>query len=393
MKKTAKNKTKKSFGKHASVKPVKPAKKIVPKKIVKIVKTVKIIKKTVQKKSVPPKPRVIRVVQEQMTASSLGITKQNSKSVSKQSINKINKNKIIISKKPLLEKSIPQSTQKSIPVIRNISKTKILSKPSLPIKPVVLDTQQQYPIMNNSHELMVGTLHEPAQKTDTIVIILHGLTSSRKYPLISSLSTALARSGYAAYRFDFSGNGDSEGRFEDSTPNKLIQEAGIVLKHFKERYTKVYLLGHSLGGTIAIAVATVGGVNGIITIAPPMHPERIDNILSAEQKEQMQSCGFAILKVRKSVGDVPYALQARFLEEAAALDLPNLATYIKCPALLIHGSLDTFVPIEDTNELFSSISSKDKDVLLIGGGDHMFLKPEHQDVVISGVISWMDKRK
>jgi hypothetical protein len=31
--------------------------------------------------------------------------------------------------------------------------------------------------------------------------------------------------------------------------------------------------------------------------------------------------------------------------------------------------------------------------LLIGGGDHLFMNPEHQDAVVSGVVNWVKRHK
>lgn len=344
--------------------------------------------------------------------------------VSKKPISKISKNnkfvktavKKVVVKKPL-PKIVVGISKKGLvksPVKSSVTNNKSISKSSIKknvvfqkppkvivkpkeIKPFIVDTEEQYPIMNQERQLIVGTLHEPGKKADhksgTIVIVSHGFLSSRKFPLLQTLCVALARSGFSAYRFDFSGNGDSEGRFEDSTPHKQIRELGLIVKHFKERYAKVYLLGHSLGGALSVAVGATGVADGVITIAPPMHVDRVDNILTPEQKEQMLTCGFTILKVRRSVGEVPYTLQATFLEEARSLDPLSLASYIKCPALLVHGTHDRIVPLEDTNSLFGSIGSSDKDVLLIGGGDHNLMNPEHQDAVVSGVINWMKKHK
>jgi alpha/beta superfamily hydrolase len=52
------------------------------------------------------------------------------------------------------------------------------------------------------------------QRLPPVVILAHGYMSSRNSELLVRLATAFARScKLASFRFDFSGNGDSEGEF------------------------------------------------------------------------------------------------------------------------------------------------------------------------------------
>jgi pimeloyl-ACP methyl ester carboxylesterase len=64
-----------------------------------------------------------------------------------------------------------------------------------------------------------GTAQTPSQEQHQlplppVVILAHGYMSSRNSELLVRLATAFARScKLASFRFDFSGNGDSEGDF------------------------------------------------------------------------------------------------------------------------------------------------------------------------------------
>ncbi len=51
------------------------------------------------------------------------------------------------------------------------------------------------------------------------------------------------------------------------------------------------------------------------------------------------------------------------------------------------------IPIIDTQDLYAALGSKEKELLMVGGADHNFSNPEHLDALISGMISWMMKRK
>jgi len=87
--------------------------------------------------------------------------------------------------------------------------------------------EQRIEFLNKRGDKLVGTLVLPATSTTTsstsssgsgskptpTVILAHGYMSSRNSELLIRIATALAREGLASVRFDFSGNGESEGRF------------------------------------------------------------------------------------------------------------------------------------------------------------------------------------
>jgi alpha-beta hydrolase superfamily lysophospholipase len=268
----------------------------------------------------------------------------------------------------------------------------VVPKPLKPITPISMEKETQEPVMNDESEMLVGTLHEPVKRTRTLVILVHGFLAHRNQTLLRETATALSRKGYAAYRFDFSGNGDSEGRFEDAVPGKMLRELDSVVRHFKDRYTKIFLLGHCLGGTIALLTAARSAlkVDGLILLAAPVHLDKAgERLLTSQQRSQIQSVGFTIMNVQRPVGMIPYTVTDRFVGEMAAIDTLVVAENVTCPALLVHGTADPLVPASDSQELFEALSTKD--IVLIGGADHDLRVPEHRDAVISNVLAWMKR--
>jgi len=58
----------------------------------------------------------------------------------------------------------------------------------------------------------VGLLHNTG--SNKIVVLCHGFIATKSDSLILDLASALTKKGISAFRFDFSGNGESEGQFE-----------------------------------------------------------------------------------------------------------------------------------------------------------------------------------
>ena len=68
-----------------------------------------------------------------------------------------------------------------------------------------------------------------------VVIVAHGVTSNHDRPYLVDICSSLAASGLASVRMSFAGNGQSEGRFEDCTISKEIEDLGAVIDALEGR--------------------------------------------------------------------------------------------------------------------------------------------------------------
>lgn len=252
-----------------------------------------------------------------------------------------------------------------------------------------MEKETHYPLMNLDGNLMAGVLHEPVCASNTLAILLHEWTGSKEQTAVKQAAIEISRAGYAAYRVDISGNGDSEGRFEDSTPSKWLRDIVATVQHFRTRYRRIVLIGFSLGGMMSLIAATRIGVDGIVSVAAPMHPAEFDKRLTPQQYRELLSVGFTIITKRRSFGDVPYTITERFVQEMKQALPLDAARELRCPVLIVHGTDDRIVPLSDSEELFSALAAKD--ILVVGGADHGFKNPAHLDAVVFGIIEWLEK--
>lgn len=86
------------------------------------------------------------------------------------------------------------------------------------------------------------------------------------------LSRALAREGIGSARFDFYGNGESDGEFSDMSFDGLFTDAEDMLKWAKAQpyvdSDKLFLSGQSMGGYIAASVAPKVQSYGLVLLCP-----------------------------------------------------------------------------------------------------------------------------
>ncbi|HSO18918.1 MAG TPA: hypothetical protein VLT88_05655, partial [Desulfosarcina sp.] len=84
--------------------------------------------------------------------------------------------------------------------------------------------EQQIRFDNHLGETLAGTLHRPDRPPVGAVIAGHCFTCSRHTSVLRHICSGLCAAGFLALRFDFSGNGQSQGVFEHSTWSKQIRE-------------------------------------------------------------------------------------------------------------------------------------------------------------------------
>ena len=108
-----------------------------------------------------------------------------------------------------------------------------------------------------------------------MVILMHGIFSSKDFIPMPQLARGLAKAGIASIRFDFDGHGKSDGRKQDMTIEKEIADARAVWEYANSLpyVSAVGLLGHSQGGVIASMAAgrlSAEGKNvaGLVLLAP-----------------------------------------------------------------------------------------------------------------------------
>ena len=95
----------------------------------------------------------------------------------------------------------------------------------------------EQPVQFNNHrgESLSGTLHVPAMPPDRGVVIGHCFTCSRHTRILQQIAQDLARAGFMAMRFDFSGNGQSEGVFAETSYSKHISEMKTAAAFLMEK--------------------------------------------------------------------------------------------------------------------------------------------------------------
>ncbi|MBQ9318835.1 MAG: alpha/beta hydrolase [Bacilli bacterium] len=124
------------------------------------------------------------------------------------------------------------------------------------------------------------------------------------------------------------------------------------------KVSKPILIGHSFGGKISLAYASKYDVEKLVLFGSPFRPAI--KKLSLKTKLLKKAKKIPILNklegfAKKHIGSTDYKnaseMMRKILVSTVNLDISNDVKNIKCPTIIIWGTLDDAVPLEDAYEL------------------------------------------
>jgi pimeloyl-ACP methyl ester carboxylesterase len=113
--------------------------------------------------------------------------------------------------------------------------------------------EKLFKINASDAKLIYGYFHQPKLPTNKAVILIHGLTGSMNQYLILTFARHIAEKGIAVFRFDQYSRQEVARKFSESTISTHISDTKFVMQYARSLgYEELTLIGHSLGGPIAI---------------------------------------------------------------------------------------------------------------------------------------------
>lgn len=223
-------------------------------------------------------------------------------------------------------------------------------------------------------KMMLPVGFDTERDSCVMVILMHGIFSSKDYPPMPAIARELARQGIGSVRFDFNGHGKSDGRMEEMTIARELADAHAIWDSVAKLpyVTAVVLLGHSQGGAVASMLAgelARDGMSpaGLVLLAP-------GSII----KEATQ--GGRFFGQEFDPADPPeyikcfhrYKLGRDYLVQTQLLDIYGTAELYQGPVCIIHGADDGIVPLwcsERYHEIYQN-----SQLHVLKGENHLFLK-------------------
>jgi pimeloyl-ACP methyl ester carboxylesterase len=197
------------------------------------------------------------------------------------------------------------------------------------------------------------------------------------------IARKLQQLGCAVLRFDYRGQGESEGDFIDFT----IASGFADVEHAWQRLcqfpfidqARMGVVGYSLGGLYAVELAAKQpSIRGVGLLAPVAHPERVfrsfftdEQLLEADRQGWIDWLGWPV--------------GAPFIQGLSTIQpLPSMRT-LHAPVHIFHGTYDREVP-PDQAIAYEQAGAK---ISWIEAGDHGFTSVAQNQRIIEQLSTWL----
>jgi pimeloyl-ACP methyl ester carboxylesterase len=233
---------------------------------------------------------------------------------------------------------------------------------------------------------------------------LSGYKSDMKGTKAEAVAQWAAGRGRACVRFDYSGHGESSGRFTDGTVGRWLADSLVVFEACC-RGPQI-LVGSSMGAWLALLlvralrqrspagspalaqrgeVATVGG---LVLIAPAIDftEELMWKRFTPAIKRELAEQG--VWKRPSAYSPEPYPVTRQLIEEGRNHLLLGAMIETGCPVRILQGVEDPDVPWQHAIALTSRLACDDVVLTLVKDGDHRLSRPEDIERLLGAIAEF-----
>lgn len=261
-----------------------------------------------------------------------------------------------------------------------------------------------------------GQVWLPEGDPDAVVVISHGLAEhGGRY---AAVAERLVGRGYGVYALDHRGHGRSEGpRANVERFSYLVSDLGTFVGRAQRQHpdATMFLLGHSMGGAIALAAAlrNPDSLKGLVLSAPALASGEVVSPLKALAVRLLSrfapntgaltlpataiSRDPAVVRAYESDplvfrGPIPARTLVELLDAMAAF--PDAVPGLRLPVLVQHGTSDRLVPLAATRPLYDRLGNpKQRALRLYEGLFHEAYNEPEREQVLADLEAWLERHR
>ena len=244
--------------------------------------------------------------------------------------------------------------------------------------------RQRIEVRNRDVVSLAAALEVPDREPRAYALFAHCFTCGKDIAAAARIARALAAEGFAVLRFDFTGLGGSEGDFANTNFASNVEDLLAAADFLRENHTAPSLLiGHSLGGTAALAAAPeIPEVLAVACIGAPSSPVHLARHLESGARE-IETKGEATVQLWGR----DFRVKKQFLDDLQQHPLLERLPRLRKALLIMHAPLDNVVGVDEAAQIFTA-AKHPKSFVSLDGADHVLSRLEDAQYAAQTIATW-----
>ena len=236
-------------------------------------------------------------------------------------------------------------------------------------------------------DLLTARLDYPDRDVAAWALFAHCFTCSKDLKAVVNLSRALNGAGLAVMRFDFTGLGESEGDFADTSFASNVDDLVAAARYLEaEHAAPKILVGHSLGGAAVIqAAADVPAAVAVATIGAPADPAHVMHLLTGSIDEIREEGEAEVMLAGRK-----FRIGEKFLDDLEETRQNELIGALDRALIIFHSPVDMIVGIENAARIYAT-ARHPKSFISLDQADHLLTDPSDASYVGEVLAAWARK--
>ena len=216
--------------------------------------------------------------------------------------------------------------------------------------------------------------------TRAMAVFAHCFTCTKNLKAVGNIARALNDAGIGVLRFDFTGLGQSEGEFAETTFSNNVSDLVDAAEWLESRgEAPAILIGHSLGGTAMLqAAADIPSAVAVATIGSPATPTHVTQLF-ADHAADIERDGEA----QVLLAGRPFTIRRAFVDDLERHPLAESVHSLRKALLILHSPLDATVSVDNAGMLFDA-ALHPKSFVSLDNADHLLSRDE--DSLYAGTV-------
>lgn len=237
-----------------------------------------------------------------------------------------------------------------------------------------------------SQSELSGLLEQKDHDCKALVLFAHCFTCGKDFIAASYISKALVDCGFAVFRFDFTGLGNSDGDFANTNFSSNVEDLVAAANYLSENHqASSILIGHSLGGAAVLkAAADIPSAKAVVTIAAPADAGHVKKLLQCDL-DLIEEQGEAEIELAGR----PFKIKKQYIDDLEIQDTSHIRN-LKKALLVMHSPIDDTVSIDEAEKIYVS-AKHPKSFVSLDNANHLLTNKQDATYAAKVIATWAER--